>query len=1027
MIWAFGDYELDEGLYQLRRRGRAVKIEPRVFDVLLHLLRHRERVVAKDELLDALWPGEAVSDSVLPRCIAAARRALGDDRSRQHVIQTLHGRGYRFVAEVEAVDASPAEPAAPEAASAKPFVGREVALGRLVDALAVAGGGRGRVALLAGEPGIGKTRTLEELGRAAASRGTRWLAGRCHEDEGAPAFWPWVQILRAAVAVTPTADLLAELGPGVADVAELLPELRQAYPELPVAPDATGEQGRFRLFESAASFLLRVARRAPLLVSVDDLHWADTDSLRLFEFLARELRAAPLLLVGTYRDVEVRRAHPLPHLLGALARDGGCERIALRGLEPEAVAELVEAVAGASPKPALASAIADLTAGNPFFVQELAQLLAEQDRLDTPLADDSLTLPQGVRDAIGRRLEGLSSECNELLRVAAVIGREFALPILEAVAEPGGEDLLETLGEALAANVLVEVEGRLGVFSFRHALLRQTLVDELSVPRRASLHAAVGAALEAAWGDRSDAPWSELAHHFFASAPVGGADKAVHAAEQAARQAHALHAYAEATRHLEHALEALDFGAPADGVRRCELLVRLGSELWAHGSRTRARERLGEAAELARRLGRVDLLARAAVAYRGFGEMGMPPDPRTLALLEEALEAVGDDHPVLRALLLGQLSGTPSYSLSMANRERLSREALALAERSGDREAQRAALNARYWATLGPDRIQERAGVAREAHALAARTNDLELSLVAHEIDLGVHLLHGDLDAADRSIATYVRLGEELRQPVFRFLATMIRETQATNRGELREAVARTEASVVRDRGRVHYGEVLVEGQRLWIHFQRGEPEAAFPAGAPGSAAETMLLLEHFSGTGAVATVLKLLASVWVGRDDEARAGLAALAAQGFDQIERDEHFLITVGLLAWLATQLGAKEHAAPLHALLLPCADLALCHDLLRGVTGSVESLLGLLAALDGRAEEAIAHLERGVAREIAMGTRPGLVRSRSGLALLLRARGGVGDAERAGELEALVAEEARRMGIRPPVVSGAAAEPG
>ncbi len=465
MIWIFGQHELDEETWQLRRRGRRIRIEPKVFDVLLHLVRHRERVVSKQELLDTLWPGEAVSDSVLPRCIAAARRALRDDRSRQKLIQTVHGRGYRFVADATGREAATtAAPLDPEARERTPsdesrgFVGRESAMARLQGALDLAKAGRGRVAFLVGEPGIGKTSTVEQLGAEAERAGVHWLAGRCYEGEGAPAFWPWLQVLRALLARTSAADRKADLGAGASEIEELVREVG-------AGPDREGsdggEQARFRLFESVAHFLARAADRHPLLVSLDDLHWADPDSLKLLEFLATELRATRVLLLASYRDVEVRRGHPLRGLLGALARDPHCERIPLRGLTREEVSAQIDALTGMVPKPELLDAVAAMTEGNPFFVREIVTLLAEEGRLDEgsegqPGGAITLSLPQGVRDAIGRRLDSLSDDCNALLHVAAVVGREFDTRLLERVAEPSGESLLELLGEAEAAQVLAE-------------------------------------------------------------------------------------------------------------------------------------------------------------------------------------------------------------------------------------------------------------------------------------------------------------------------------------------------------------------------------------------------------------------------------------------------------------------------------------------------------------------------------------------------------------------------------------------
>jgi DNA-binding winged helix-turn-helix (wHTH) protein/tetratricopeptide (TPR) repeat protein len=981
VIWCFGDCELDEERYEVRRRGRPVRLEPRVFDVLHHLLRHRERVVAKAELLDALWPGLAVSDSVLPRAVAAARRAVG-----RRTIQTVHGRGYRFVAKAEVSEGTrgAGAEASGETAPESLFVGRAEAMAELRRALAAAAAGRGALVLLVGEPGIGKTRTLEELAGEARRAGFRWLAGRSVEAEGAPAFWPFVQILRALAAAGrhPAVDLfsgLAESGAGGSRLGS-----------------AEGEQARFRLFDSVAEELRREAGRGPLLVSVDDLHWADGDSLRLFRFLAGELRDAPLLLVGTYRDVEVRRGHPLARTLGDLAREPRAVRVALRGLAPDEVGLLVGSVAGAAPAPSLVAALADLTDGNPFFVREMARWLRDE---HVPLAGSAsaLALPQGVRDALGRRLDALSAPCNELLRVAAVIGREFGAQILADVSETPREALLERLAEAFAAGVVVEEGEAPGRYAFAHALVRQTLYEEIPAPRRALLHRRAGEALREASRHLPRPPVSELAHHFYEALPSGPAEEAIHFCVAAAEAAHEQLAYDESARHYERAVEALDFARPADERRRAELLVALGEERWTAGEREAGRARLAEAADLARSLGQPDLLARAAIAYRGFGEMGMPPDAKTLGLLEEARDGLGEGHPVLRARLLSRLAGTPPYSLSMARRRELAREAARLAAGTEDPAALVDAIGARYWASLGPERIEERLAVARDALEFGARTGDRRLALLGHEIALAAHLLRGEVAEADREIGEYERKAEEIRQPVFRFLAGMIRGSRAISAGDFEGAEDWMRVALERGRGTVPFAELVVMGQRVFLMHLRGELEqVAELVLEVGS-----LLDSGFGGTLALTRAVEVAALARVGRGDEARERYEELAARDFAELERDENWLLTLQLLSELVSELGDRRRGELLYAWLAPHAGLMVSHDLIRVVTGSVEGVLGRLALLAGRSDAAIAHYERAIRRDAAAGLAPGLGLAQVGLARALLARGGRAGSERAQEL--------------------------
>jgi hypothetical protein len=868
------------------------------------------------------------------------------------VIATVHGRGYRFVATAELLEEeasrSPAGPRAGEPA----FVGRAESMAALVGALDQSVAGRGRVALVVGEPGIGKSRTLEQLGAAARRRGVRWLAGRCWEAEGAPAFWPFREALR------PLAPRSAE-------------RARQEDDVLGTLGAAAGEQARFRWFESVARELRRACERAPLLLSVDDLHWADGDTLRLFLFLARELRDAPLLLVGTYRDVEVRRGHPLARVLGDLAREPQVLRVTLRGLSAAETTALAESVAGAALEAPLARALAELTEGNPFFVQEMARWLCESGRLAGGGAH-ALALPQGVRDAVGRRLDALAAPTNALLRVAAVIGREFSASLLAEVA--GVAQPLLALSAAAEAGIVQADPELPGRFRFAHALVRQTLYEELPVAASVALHRRVAEAL----ARNASTPAAELAHHWFEALPAGTAGEAVRACAAAAEEAHARLAYAESARQFERALEALGH-APPDEAKRCELLIALGEERWTDGEREAGRVRLAEAADLARRIGRDDLLARAAIGYRGFGELGMPPDAKTLALLEEGRDALGAEHPILRSRILARLTGTPPYSTSMAERDALAREAWSLAGGSDDRAALVDAIGARYWATLGPDRLPERLAVARDAHALAGRYSDRRLALLGHEIAIGHHLVVGDLTAADHEIAAYDHLADEVRQPVFRFLAGLIRGSRALGAGDFASAEEWIREAHARGRGTIPYADFVFAGQVVVLLFLKGELDRV---------AEIALSLgpmfgERFAGAGRVSEAMAAASLDRVGRRDEAREHYERLALHDFADIERDEHWLITLDVIADLALDFEDARRAAILYDRLLPYRALLVSHDLLRVVTEPAEAVLGTLALATGRAADALAHYERALERALQLGLRPAQRLAREGLA--------------------------------------------
>lgn len=1004
MIWAFGDHELDDDLYQLRRRGRVIPMEPRVFDVLRHLIERSDRVVSKDELLDALWPGEATSDSVLPRCIAAARRALRDDRTRQRLIQTVHGRGYRFVGKakrrtLEEASALPrprrARPS-PEPLSSGRFIGRTEVLSIVRGALEDARSRVGRVVLLVGEPGIGKTRTTEEVAAEAAASGFCCLSGRCYEGEGAPAFWPWLQVLRRLI--------------GDDGVDATLPELGEA--NLRDAPGFDGQQLRFRIFDAITRRLATEAETQPLLIALDDLHWADSASLSLLEFVASELSDSPILLLASYRDTDVRSDHPLRTLLGALSREDRCLRVALRGLAHDEVAALIEEVAGRPPAARVIHAIGEMTEGNPFFIRELTELLASEGRVDIEVEGTlSLTLPQGVRDAIGRRLESLSNDCRSLLRAAAVIGRSFETRLLgrvwgsrhpsqpSAIDPDSNEKLLELLAEAEAAHLVEESDEGPGRYAFSHALIRQALYQQLQAPQRTALHRAAGNALAERFSGRSEAPASEIAHHFFEAVPGGGVEEAVEWSIHAAERAHALFAYLESASHYERALEALDFSDVPSPSRRCQLLIEWGTALRTAGRRDDGRLRLAEAAELARSCQRSDLLARAAIGYRGFGEMGAPADAATVSLLEEALAAIGDTQPLLRSQLLSRLTGTPPYSASMSKRQALSQEAWQLAQGEGDAEALCDALGARHWATLGPDAVEARAAVAREAAILAARLDDPRVALMGHEIEIGHSLLVGDRRGLDEALDAYSLKAAALRQPVFQFLSDTMRASRAMNLGRFEEAEELIRVAFESGRGTVPFATLLFAAQVYWLLQQKGETAQVAQAAAnfaPGLRGETW-------GDAALLRILTAF-GLSAGSDPTAgREAFEALALEGFGSIERDEHWLLAMNMLADLACRLGDAKRGNQIADLLASYSELIICHDLLRTVAGSVQGVLGQLAQLSGRSDDAVAHYERAVEIEAGLGALPSLHGSQAGLAEALAARGDPGDRERSRDLAA------------------------
>jgi DNA-binding SARP family transcriptional activator len=433
------------------------------------------------------------------------------------------------------------------------LVGRDDQLAALDGVLAAARGGRGRVVLVAGEPGIGKTRLAEEAARRAAAAGMQVAWGRCHEGDGAPALWPWAQVVRQLAAELAPGQLAAMLGPSAARLGQLLPEL--AGPDGP-APVADLGAARFQLNQAVAGLLRRLAGDRPLLVVVDDLHWADVPSLSLLAFLAAELKDARLVVVGTYRDVEVVAGRPLAETLGALAREPVVERILLGGLDRAGVARLVGRTIGGRPAEPLVEAVHDRCGGNPFFITELLRLLQSERRLAAPDAAAAARreVPVGVRDVLRARLARLPAQTGTVLMVAAVAGRGFDLDLIEAVTGLDDEPALDAAEAAVLAGLVLEDDRAAGRYRFAHALVRETIYEDISRARRARLHARVVDALVAVRGPEP-APPAEMAYHCWQAAPVIGAGRALPYLLRAGEQAVAQLAYEAAEQQFERALE----------------------------------------------------------------------------------------------------------------------------------------------------------------------------------------------------------------------------------------------------------------------------------------------------------------------------------------------------------------------------------------------------------------------------------------------------------------------------------------
>jgi tetratricopeptide (TPR) repeat protein len=851
------------------------------------------------------------------------------------------------------------------------LVGRAADLDTLRAALAGAVAGRGRLALVAGEPGVGKTHLAEALAAEAEQQGVLALWGTCWSGEGAPPLWPWTQVLRDATER------------GRIDDRELLGQLTEGESRTGLLGDMDPSGARFRLFDRADTALRRAAAAGPLLVVVDDLHWADRTSLQLLLFLARSIRSAPLLVLGTYRDTEVAPGEPLAELLDDLSLDA--ERVALSGLARSDIAELASATVGSAVPAEVEALLGDHTGGNPFFVKELVRLLVAQGRLDS-----TGTIPAGVREVLDRRVGRLAPRCRDALGVAAVIGRSFDLSLLGSAMGESHDEAADAIDEAVASRIVRETG--VGRYTFVHELFRQSVYDGLARAARMRLHHAVGEALEA----RAAGPgagFAELAHHFLASAPIGDADRAARYAERAGEQAARVLAFEEAALWYGRALEVL--GDPGPNERRAQLLLARGEAEWKSLDSARARTTLAEVAAMARAMDDSETLARAALVIGG-GLGGTQPlaeaDRELIALLEDALERLDAGDSVLRCRVLARLAAELYLTDDVARRDALSAEAVTMARRLGDDAALATALYARQIAVFGPDGLADREQAADEVLALAAESGDQELAFWGHLFRVWSRTER--CLRVDDELAACARIADELGLAAYRAEVAVRRAVVAVVAGRFDEVdrqLAQVDATGAGPASTTLMSLMVLAG---WLRGPIADLEPMVLALVEDNADKPLW-------RAALATLYSEL-----GRLDDAREQLRALRA---DALPRDGLWLFAMQFIGLACLSVGDDELAASLYPLVLPYAEQAPV-----GAMGSTMTTIGLLDAARGNADDALAWLDRGRTRNAAHGNVAFALWSRRERAAVLLARDGPGDRDLARTELAELIDELRARGF-------------
>jgi DNA-binding CsgD family transcriptional regulator/tetratricopeptide (TPR) repeat protein len=893
--------------------------------------------------------------------------------------------------------------------SALPFAGRSRELATLRALVPRADGEGLRFALIGGEAGSGKSRLVRELAHEAAGGGALVLYGACDSAVRRP-YGPFVEAIEQLVRSIDEGALLDALGPHGAELARLLPDLAQRVGDLPLAVSADPDTERHRLHGAVGDLLAAASRRTPLLVVIEDGHWADTPTLLLLRHLARGAAEARALVVTTFRDTEAEVPEALSAALVDLRRSEGVVRLRLGGLSTEEIGEFVRRATGEDGAPDLlqvAQLLSELTGGNAFLMTELWRTLLESETISPDKEGPQLARalaelgsPEGVREVVSQRLARLSTATTRLLELAAVAGPVFDL---EAIAQSGltDEQRAASLEQAIAHGMIEEAPSARLAFRFTHELVRLALYDRMPRLRRAELHLRVAEALEQTHLAMGGRGLDELAYHFGAAAPVDGPRRAIEYSLLAGRSALRGLAFDEAAERFAFAL-----GLGIDDVRRrAETQLELGTARFRAGASDVAIEAFGAAAQIARDIGNPSLLARAAV---GFEEACWRPgitDEGSVELLEEASRALGAEDSELRVMVLAGLGRAYAFIGEYVASEIVRGEAIAMARRLDDRLGLATVLVRSFW-SLGDGSVDDTLEMLSEARDLAEDLGETDLQSEAMEWRGAGLIAKGDLAEAERQLAEVHALAVRLRQPFTLHVAEHYASTVALCVGRLAEA----EAAAVRSHewsrlltGRAASG---VHGiQMFGIRREQGRlAEIAAVARVLGGA-------EGLRRTWRPAFAA-LLAEL--GMADEARHQLERVRQEGLDEF-RSTLWVASLTYLVDACALVGDEAMAVLLYPELAPLsgANVVIGHGV--ACYGAADRYLGRLAETLGDHDGAIEHFERALTFNRAMGAATWTAHTLYEYGRVLRMRGRRDDDGPASALLTEAAKLAERIGMQ------------
>jgi DNA-binding CsgD family transcriptional regulator/tetratricopeptide (TPR) repeat protein len=885
----------------------------------------------------------------------------------------------------------------------RPIVGRTRELEAFRAAFDRMLAGQRQLILVSGEAGIGKTRCVEALADLAEDQGALVLWGRCREEAGAPPYWPWVQILRGYVDASSPDEVRLNMGAVEKDIAALVPELLDSSQAAHLKRDVVMDSSlaRFRAFDALRQFLQQAAQQVPIILVLDDLHWADAPSLSLLEFLNQELLRVRLLIVGTYRDADASSKTPLLSALGALSRDSECRHVRLSGLSRSAIGEVAERLCGVSLSDPAIEAIYQRTDGNPLFAIELIKVLVDETATDE-ISTVPARIPAGIRETIGRRLSRLSDRCNELLAVAAVHGRHFAVREIAASTNEDVQAVLATLEPAVRAGIVQSTVDAPGNWQFTHALIRETLYEGLSAAERLRLHAQAGDALAAVHAGRQEPALTRIAHHYYQASALGYRENAVVYALRAGESAVQIYAYEDALLHYDRAIETLESAGLMHDERLARAYILKGWALRLLGRPDHAIDVLLEAVNRTRVMSNaellVDVLVFLAMASQHIAQRHIIP------LLERALALLPAVDSAARAKALATLAFA-QRTLTDKSRLHLSvDQSLGMAGRICEPTARCACYQLTMMALRGdPETLHRRILLGEEYVAAARSTASADLLAEAYYWQALNYFEAGRLQALEVLLDQYESLSTA-RFGLHQYWARTHRVTLALLRGEWTDLERRIEELLeIGTKTRRGDADGVYGSQMFALNRDLGRLHTLAPQIREMATRATMRIWEP--GLMLICSEIGLL--------PEARGIFERLVDRECAAIRKDDMYVACLVFCAQTCCALADSQRAESLYRLLLPYARQTANHPT-AVCFGATDLYLAMLACTANRLEIAREHFEHALALNRSMRAWPSLARTLHHYGVFLAAaptdeerRQGFRQLREAGEL-------ARRLGM-------------